>query len=1095
MPNFGLNIPVLVQQEGNTFSVRPLFFPFPQVYHHRFEKALDAFKTKLGEAFRSFALNRDNLEVLLWYHFTPSYEYKQHSFQFHIKNVKVEGSFSTVHFELDEKVFISFPGFDDYMAMVSPAKRGGTGLRDEAERIISRLLLREYQDDPEEFDPSDYMAPKREFVTEVTREISFKDSLFKFELENEGMAFRFMRSSHHFEGEAELLKVGYPLSSHYPEKLRRAWFREELVEELHRAVFEGTNTPIVLVGPEGVGRHSVVEETLFRHIRDLPEKQRMQKIWYMDPTRVISGMSYVGMWEKRLESILRFLISSGYKYRNDKVLIDNPVALTHIGRSGSNDLAMGQVLKPYLEKREVQLLLIATPEEWKLLQEKDRGLTDLFQVIRIAEPTEEGAFRMAMEQRRSLENLNSCQFTIQAIIQLFSTYRNFYRNKALPGIIIKWMQQFAVKHQGQLIDSPEVLAEFGGISGFKELFLDNNLTFQDDEVESRIGRSLVGQEKAVKALSDSIHLIKARLRTPGKPLASYLFIGPTGVGKTQAAKVLAEFLMGHTDQIIRFDMNEYIDPDAPIRLVGDYFRPEGQMVSKVRYQPFGILLLDEIEKAHYSVHDLLLQVLDDGRLTDGRGRAVDFSNTIIIMTSNLGAREVSSKLGFRQDEQDEAAIYTKEVRRFFRPEFINRIDRIVVFNPLKLNHILDIAQLQIQELLQREGFLRRTTMVNIDPRALDWVAKRGFDGKMGGRALKRQIEKDLTSLTAEQLVNSKADQPVLFDIFLEAEKLVPHITPLHFADRLPEGWIPELPSESKAKPFYEKLVLRVEKLEQSIRSLAADQEPEDGAAVFSSGKGPHDLDWSLFQAKEQAGELNNRLKMILLQFQEDAIHQPPVITFRLKTPNDSRDWHDELPRHQIEDLFLQKQALEDLYARYQHETSRFDSASAEFFQDYLGVAFLALTNLALKKKRLDRGVFRIHPYQTGKGMEQVKLMLQWYEALLKSMQISCKTDLRKNQIEAEGYGIAELFKAEEGVHLFFVRHETPLPLMTYWLPANKKEPKFALQQQIIRLYDENRTITDLRSGFTNDFQITPEEMKVFLFAGLNPALRERIIPK
>ena len=1097
MPNINLNIPILVQQQsGQTFVVRPLFLPFPLVHHHRFDKAIGLFKGRVKQMFKGFPFGRDNMEILYWYHFTPKFQFKRFSFQFLIKSHHITGNFSVAYFELDGKIFLSFPGFDNYMAMIDPPERGKSTLKAEVEEILRKLLLQELQLEGEDFDPEHYLAYKREFVSSVTQEISLSEEAFKFDQRDTGFSFQFFRRSPTFIGEVELLKVGYSLNEQYPHQLRRAYLREELVGELSQAIFYGNNTPFVLVGPEGVGRHSILEEALYRYLdNEFAQKSQEQKIWYLDPTRIISGMSVVGMWEKRLEAILAFIKTTGRKGLNDKLLIDNPVALPRIGQSANNKLVMSHVLKPYLERREIQVLLIATPEEWKLIQEKDRSFTDLFQVVRIQEPTHEEAFRMVMEQRKILEKNHECQFTIQAIMHLFSTYRNFFRNKALPGVIVKWMQQFAVKYQMTEIDFPQVLAEFEGISGFQELLLDSHYTFEKGEVEENIGRQLVGQESAVAALADSIHLIKARLNNPSKPLASYLFIGPTGVGKTQGAKVLSEFLMGNTRQLIRFDMNEYVDYYAADRLVGNYYQPEGQLISKVRYQPFGILLLDEIEKAHRSVHDLLLQVLDDGRLTDGRGRTVDFSNTIIIMTSNLGAKEVSARMGFNQNDADEAAIYEKEVRNFFRPEFVNRIDRIVVFNPLRLPHILDIARLQIEELLQRDGFVRRTTMVNIDPEALDWVARRGFDSRMGGRALKRQIERDLTTLTAEQLIESKADSPVLFDISFEKEKLKPRITTLDFAPPLPPGWIPEFPAEEKARFFYEKLLQFVDKQEQAIRRLSASSDSEEDVPLIIGGTGSEEkLNWVLYQAKDQARTLKERLQLLVLDFQEYRFQQEPMLPFRLKISQaPPRNW--ESMRQKTEDRFFEKESLQEIFIRYQHGVSRFDSSSTEMFQDFLNAAFLHLTRLAIQKKRLDKGYFLIESYMKEKGKDQIRQLLDWYQALMRSMNISCKTDYKKQRIEVEGYGVAEWFKAEAGIHLFFLAQEIPLPLMAYWMPEGSSNAGKKTPRTILRLYDETRTITDMRSGFTNSYQLSPGELKVLIYAGLPESLRNRLAPK
>jgi len=1092
MPNFTLNIPVLVQQEENqSFSVRPLFLPFPVGYHHRFEKAMSIFRSRVKHLFRGVLLNYENLEMLFWFHFLPNYEHKRFTFRFSIQNHSVNGPFTVIVFEMDRKVFLSFPGFFNFMAILPSSEREKDKIKAKAEEIIQKLLLQEYREDPGNFKPQRYLALKREFVTQIRQNVSMAEEPFKFGKGSGSSPFQFFRKSPVFIGDVELQKVGYSLNERYPNQLKRAFFREEQVTELYQSLFEGANNPIVLIGKEGSGRHSILEEALFRYLEN-PERIKgwEVKIWHMDPTRVISGMSIVGMWEKRLESILNHLKNSGVGARKDKLLVDNPVALPRIGRSASNNLVLSHVLKHYLENRDIQLLLIATPEEWKLVQEKDRSFADLFQVMRVEPPSMETAFRMVMEQRRKLESAYGCQFTIQAIMQLFATYRNFYQNKALPGVIARWMDQFAVKYQGLLIDFPQVLAEFRGISGFEERVLDATLTFDEGEVIQRISRMLVGQDKAVKALSDAIHLIKARLNDPGKPLASYLFIGPTGVGKTQSAKVLAEFLTGDTRQLIRFDMNEYIDPYSALRLVGDFHQPEGLLTGKVRYQPFGILLLDEIEKAHPTVHDLLLQVLDDGRLTDGRGRTVDFSNTIIIMTSNLGIGEVSSRLGFRQDQTDDAAIYEKAVQDYFRPEFYNRIDRIVTFNPLSLEHILEIARLQINELLQRDGFLRRTTMVNIDPGALEWVARRGFDSKQGGRALKRQIERDLTTLTAEQLITSNTDKPILFDILLENQKLTPRVTPLAFAPTLPDGWLPQLPPERKTREFYEKLLRRAEKQEDEIRQLTQSPGKEDDETIIIPGREEEKaLDWVLFQAKDQARSLVERLRLFLLGYRDFRFQQGPALPIRLKVSSFPVRNFDSA-KQRLEDQFFHREALNEIYIRYQHGMAYFDSAHSEMLQDYLDVAFLHLTRLAVRRKRLDKGFFLLESYLSGKGERQIRQLLTWYEKLMDSMGFSCKADLKKQRLEAEGYGIAELFKAEQGIHLFFFAQDPPLPVMGYWVPAGKENNPGKRPLTILRLYDETRTITDLRSGFTNTFQITPGELKVLVFAGLPEALRK-----
>ncbi|MDV7391449.1 hypothetical protein RZS08_08860, partial [Arthrospira platensis SPKY1] len=239
----------------------------------------------------------------------------------------------------------------------------------------------------------------------------------------------------------------------------------------------------------------------------------------------------------------------------------------------------------------------------------------------------------------------------------------------------------------------------------------------------------------------------------------------------------------------------------------------------------------------------------------------------------------------------------------------------------------------------------------------------------------------------------------------------------------------------------------------------------------------------MFQAKDQARELKDRIRMIILNFQDYQLQQGPVLPFRLKLTPSNPDTGFYF-RQRLDDLFYQSQVLNDIYIYYQYGTSRFDSASTELLQDYLDVAFLGLTRLALNKQSPDKGCFRIEAYQTGKGRVQIEHLLKSYHKLLDSIQIQHKLDLKQQQIDVEGYGIAELFRAEEGIHLFFIAQEAPLPLMSYWIPEGQKKQASPKHQTILRLYDEHRTITDLRSGFTNTYHMTPGEMKVLLFAGL-----------
>ena len=583
-----------------------------------------------------------------------------------------------------------------------------------------------------------------------------------------------------------------------------------------------------------------------------------------------------------------------------------------------------------------------------------------------------------------------------------------------------------------------------------------------------------------------IHIVKAKLNNPERPLGSFLFIGPTGVGKTQAAKVLCNYLMGNEDRLIRFDMNEYIDELAMQRLIGDYHNPEGQLTGKVRYNPFGIILFDEIEKAHPKIHDLLLQVLDDGRLTDSLGRTVDFSNTIIIMTSNIGAREASTNLGYDTKARDDSAIYRKAVENHFRPEFINRIDRIVIFNPLKLDHILNIARLQIHDLLKRDGFVRRTTILNISKDALEWVAQRGFNAKMGGRALKRQIEKDLTTLSAEQLISTKSDQPIVFDILLKNNKLSPTITPLEFAKPLQKDLLPELPEETKGKVFYNKLIRRIGAIERKVRFLEESQESNTNDIIVIGNEKGANLNWQYYDFKEKITAIKQKITNLSLGFRDRYFKEKPAIPLRLKAnslyPRNEGWGASKAVRLNLQDRLFQQEAIKEISENYQYANSNFTSLESEFIDSYLNVTFLEFFSKGFLKGETDKIILNFESLITGLGDSQIEYLIKLYATSFESLDVQFQVSKDKKSISAEGHYLYEIFKNEHGIHLFNQAHQNPLPIRLN-VKREGAQSTPSLKTKVIRVYDAQSTLTDLRTGFTNDANITPSEFKLLLYAG------------
>lgn len=1099
MPFVSLKIPILVQnvmvEEKEHYYLRPLFLNHPVATHRRFESALSQFQQEVKHYFKGFIFNRDNADHFLWYQFNPEVSYKHHEFQFNIGKQYVKGNFGVASFELRDQLFIFFPSVDNFMFIAEKQENGKVDLKAQAKEKAQKLLKEIKSNSGQSFTPEIYFSNPKSFLSEVKVNVNVGLGAFKFENDIDNWFFSRLNPSNDFDGAVEIEKVGNDLNSRYPADLSRAYYQDSLVDQLYQIIFQKDHAPIALVGPEGVGKHTILHEAVWRYQSNFygAKVVKGQRIWHVDPTRIIAGMSIVGAWQKRFEAILKYLQNPRDSKSSDILLIDNPVAMLRIGRSAQNNMTLSDVLKPYLEKRQLQVIFLASPEEWKIIQEKDRRFSDLFQVLRMQEPDVETATKIVLQKRRVLEAENETRITIQAINQILTLQRNYFNNKPLPGSVMNLLQQLAVKYRYQSVDVPEVKSEFRVFSGLEERIFDPVLQIDKDEVDQIIGRELVGQPKAVETLTNVIHLIKAKLANPSKPISSFLFIGPTGVGKTQAAKVLCNYLMGSEDRLMRFDMNEYIDGSAVQRLIGDYYNPEGQLTGKVRYNPFGVILLDEIEKAHPKVHDLLLQVLDDGRLTDSLGRTVDFSNTIIIMTSNVGAKEASVQLGFNTENRDESAIFQRAVENHFRPEFINRIDQIVIFNPLELDHILSIASLQIKELLKRDGFVRRTTILNISKDALEWVARRGFDAKMGGRALKRQIERDLTTLSAEQLIATKNDSPIIFDILFKEDRLVPNIISLDFVSPLEDQWLPELPDEARGRGFYKKLILNLEKIEKDLNWMEQNNQVEEQVMVFGD-KSQGDLNWQYYQFKNRVVDIKDIIKTYMLGFRDRFFIEAPAIPLRLKTSTlyPRKNWSTKGVRENLKDRLFQEEALKELTESYIYAQTQFDSFKTEFIDHYLNVSLLKLFAKDVQEQKTEQLEIKFQSCITGLGNWEISFLSERYVEFFEELDITYKVSKKNKSISVEGYALSKLLAGEAGIHLFYVAHQNPLPIKVV-LKNSKGVLSKENNYRVIRIYDGNRTLTDIRTGFTNEMNIMPRELKLLVYAGINPEIRSRLL--
>lgn len=1091
MPVTTLTIPTLVQpvqfNGQNVYHVRPLFFDSPVSTHRRYADALAQFKGLIKRRYAGYQLKRQTAEQLLWFKFDPEVTFSHFNLDFSIGSHYVKGRFGVASFEWQGNVYACLPTLDNFLFMIPGNDRGKPDLKAAASATIQELLKKFKQNEGRDFDAAGYYAVKREFLTTVRLDVSVKDADFGFEESGSTDIFAAFRNLKEFDGSEEIEKVGEDLCAKFPDELRRAWHQDELVQQLFDLIFKRGNTPLAIVGPEGVGKHTVLEEVAYRYMEGEQESLDDWKrhcLWHLNPNRIIAGMSIVGYWERRFEAILKYVQKPrGRSDFPDKILVDNPVALLRIGKAAQSDLSLAKVLKPYLEKRLVQVILLATPDEWKVIQETDRSFSDLFQVVRMQEPDLKTAIKITLQNRRLLELRHDCTITVPAIAQLFTIQRNYLKNKALPGSVMKLLIQLATKFSRTNIDAPEVREEFKAFSGLQERIFDDHITLEKGEIHEMLRHELVGQPKAVEALAQAIHLIKAKLTDRNRPLASFLLIGPTGVGKTHAAKLLCKTILGSEDYLLRFDMNEYIDEGALHRLIGDYYNPEGQLTGKVRYRPFSVILLDEIEKANLAIHDLLLQMLDDARLTDSYGRTVDFSNTIIVMTSNLGAREAGSQIGFNQSETDDEAVYRKAIEQFFRPELVNRIERTVVFNPLTFSEIQKIAQLQIRELLQRDGFVRRTTIVNVSQEALNWVARRGFDPDsnrgMGGRALKRQIERDLTLLSAEQLIKTTTDTPLILDILFENDRLVPYITPLEFIRPKSEDWLPLLPDEDNASRYFSKLLKRFDHIERQIEQFERQRLQKGHLLDIGAPK----ADWKHYDFKNKVLGLKEEIQFKHLRRKERRQQLTPVIPFRLKRVylGHADDWSGRARKEALKDKFFQEEALQELREEYRNLSPQFDSAQTDYLMSYLDLVFLEKMLEGFLMEKTEKVTLRFKSGVTNAGTQELEYLVKLYTRFFEKMDIPFTVAADGLSIEAEEHRLASLLAGETGIHLFYQQHNIPVPiLLTLETPENAASPA---PLKVIRIYDGKDTVTDLRSGYTNTVSITPDEFKLLVYGG------------
>jgi ATP-dependent Clp protease ATP-binding subunit ClpC len=618
--------------------------------------------------------------------------------------------------------------------------------------------------------------------------------------------------------------------------------REKEIERVMQVLSRRTKNNPVLIGEPGVGKTAVVEGLAQAIIKgDIPETLKDKQLYSLDLGALVAGSRYRGDFEERLKKVLKEI-----RTRGDIILfIDEIHTLVGAGAAeGAIDAA--SILKPMLARGELQTIGATTLDEYRKHLEKDAALERRFQPIQVAEPTVAHTIEILKGLRDRYESHHKVSISDGALVSAATLADRYVSDRHLPDKAIDLIDEAgsrlrirrmtvppeireyddkiaaARKEKESAIDGQdfekaaslrdkekslitekadkeknwkagdldvvaevdeeliaEVLSTATGIPVFK---LTEAETARLLKMEDELHRRVIGQDQAIKALSQAIRRTRAGLKDPKRPGGSFIFAGPSGVGKTELSRTLAQFLFGDADALIQLDMSEYSEKHTASRLFGappGYvgYDEGGQLTEKVRRRPFSVVLFDEIEKAHPDIFNSLLQVLEDGRLTDAQGRVVDFKNTIIIMTTNLGTRDISKSLslGFA-NVADAQGSYERmkakvgdELKTHFRPEFLNRIDDIVVFHQLTENEIVKIVDLMVAQLDER---LKAKDMgIELTTGAKSLLAKRGYDPVLGARPLRRTIQRELEDVLSEKMLfgDLKAGEIILVDVSDETD--------------------------------------------------------------------------------------------------------------------------------------------------------------------------------------------------------------------------------------------------------------------------------------------------------------------------------------
>ncbi len=617
--------------------------------------------------------------------------------------------------------------------------------------------------------------------------------------------------------------------------------RERELERVVQILCRRTKNNPVLIGDPGVGKTAIVEGLAQRIADgDVPPFLSDKRILGLDLSLIVAGTKYRGQFEERLKTIMKELMDA----QNAIIFIDELHTLVGAG-SAEGSLDAANILKPALSRGEIQCIGATTPAEFRKSIEKDRSLERRFQAVKVPPPTEQEAIKILFGIKDRYEKFHAVTYTDEALTAAVYHSSRYIPDRYLPDKAVDLIDEAGARVKLRQSSLPEEMIDVQKRIKFVVHRMENAIAnhefekarfYSDEErkerenlhllrekynidetamgvvtkedieevvsrwtgvpvtaikeeemskllrIEEELHKRVISQDRAISALARAIRRSRAGLKAPGRPVGSFLFLGPTGVGKTEVARSLAAFLLGSERALIRFDMSEFMEKHSVSKLIGSPpgyvgYEEGGQMTERVRRSPYSVILLDEIEKAHPDIFNILLQVFEDGQLTDGLGNTVDFKNTIVIMTSNIGARylERRSNLGFQSanetatDKKIEDLVMS-EVKRLFNPEFLNRLDEVIVFNALTDGDLLQIIDLLVG--MTNQNLAQKNISITLAPDAGRWLLEKTCtDRSYGARPLRRALQRHIEDPLSEALIQGEIQTPAVLEVIVSNEAL------------------------------------------------------------------------------------------------------------------------------------------------------------------------------------------------------------------------------------------------------------------------------------------------------------------------------------